>query len=206
MEGETYERSTSTLISAISQEPEFIGDLTQIGSSKSWLQVDRETFRAKEEGVYGGGDALNLGLVTIAVGQGHIAAKVIDADLRGEEFKPGEEQTTTPKVKLDWYKPAQRNEKQMIPVGERFAANVDSMTLEIGSGVPWDQMIEESKRCFSCGLCMDCDNCWMYCQDQAIDKLSKAEPIGQHYLYKHDLCTGCLKCAEECPCGSLDLK
>ena len=207
IDGDTYERSTSTLISAISQAPDFVGDLDKVGSPKTWLRLDKTTYRSTDlEGVYGGGDAFNLGLVTIAVGQGHTAAKVIDADLRGEEFKPECKPDKFPKVKLEWYKPADRNEKEMLPLDARFAADVDSMTLEICKGITFDQTVDEAKRCFSCGMCMDCDNCWMYCQDQAVDKAPKNEPIGKHYLYKHELCTGCEKCAEECPCGYLDMR
>ena len=53
---------------------------------------------------------------------------------------------------------------------------------------------------------MDCDNCWMYCQDQVVVKLEKTLPAGQHYTYKHELCQGCEKCAEECPCGFIDMR
>lgn len=203
IEGATYERSVSVLISAISQEPEFEGDLAKVGNPKDWVKVD-DKFRTSVKGVYAGGDCSSLGLVTIAVGQGHTAARVIDADLRGVEYQPQAPEPLAEKVKLDWYKPADRHEKAMIPVAERWTA--DSMTLELCKGVAWEEMIEETKRCFSCGMCMDCDNCWMYCQDQAVDKLTKDKPVGEHYYYKHDLCTGCEKCAEECPCGYLDMR
>jgi Pyruvate/2-oxoacid:ferredoxin oxidoreductase delta subunit len=42
----------------------------------------------------------------------------------------------------------------------------------------------------------------MFCQDQAIDKpMAK----GQLYSFKLQNCTGCKKCAEECPCGYIDM-
>jgi Pyruvate/2-oxoacid:ferredoxin oxidoreductase delta subunit len=212
IEGDTYERSTSTLISAISQEPEFFGDLERVGNPKDWIKID-EMGRTKVNRIYAGGDANNLGLVTIAVGQGHTAAKAIDADLRGVEYEAPMEfpvikynqDKEKPNMKIDWYKPADRNEQGSIPVEERFTA-ADPMTLETNLGIDKDHIIEESKRCMSCGMCLDCDNCWMYCQDQAVEKLGKDKPIGEHYFYKHDLCTGCEKCAEECPCGFLLMK
>ena len=207
IEGDTYERSTSTLISAISQEPDWVGDLDKVGNPKTWLRLEKGTFRSTDlERVYGGGDAYNLGLVTIAVGQGRMAAEVIDADLSGKEYQVPTKPGSFPKVKPEWYKPADRNDKVMLPLEKRFAADIDSMTLEICEGISFEQTVDESKRCFSCGMCMDCDNCWMYCQDQAVDKLAKTEPVGEHYLYKHELCTGCEKCAEECPCGYLDMR
>jgi Pyruvate/2-oxoacid:ferredoxin oxidoreductase delta subunit len=54
----------------------------------------------------------------------------------------------------------------------------------------------------SCGYCFDCEKCWMYCQDQAIEK-----PMEKGKLYSFNLsnCTGCNKCAEVCPCGFIEM-
>ena len=211
IEGDTYERSTSMLIPAISQAPEFVGDLDTIGNPRDWIKID-DNGLTKVEGVWAGGDANNLGLVTIAVGQGNKAAEAIDAHLKGEELAAASEdklilfERTGDKVtmKIDWYKEADRKEQTFVAVDERWGD--DTMTKETALGVAKDDIIEEAKRCFSCGVCMDCDNCWMYCQDQAVNKLSKEAPIGQHYEYNHALCTGCAKCAEECPCGFLEMR
>jgi Pyruvate/2-oxoacid:ferredoxin oxidoreductase delta subunit len=66
-----------------------------------------------------------------------------------------------------------------------------------------EQVIEEAKRCMSCGSCFDCGTCWSYCQDQAIVK-----PVIKHeaYKFKLDFCNGCKKCAENCPCGYIEMK
>jgi len=209
IEGDTYERSTSTLISAISQEPEWAGDLDQVGNPRDWIKID-EAGRTGLEGVYAGGDANSLGLVTIAIGQGHTAARAIDAEIRGVPYEPPEElpviryrkEGDKANMKIEWYPAADRHEQAFVPVEDRFKAE-DPMTLETALGIDREGIIEEAKRCMSCGMCMDCDNCWMYCQDQAVDKLERSLPVGEHYYYKHDLCTGCEKCAEECPCGYL---
>jgi NADPH-dependent glutamate synthase beta subunit-like oxidoreductase len=204
--GATYERSVSTLISAISQEPDFLGDLQKVGNAKDWIKVD-EKWRTALARVYAGGDAVKLGLVTIAIGQARAAAALIDAELRGVELPPAEQLPVIKKekIKLDWYPAAQRQEQRIVAVEERLAA-AEPMTLETNLGIPREQIVEEAKRCMSCGMCMDCDNCWMYCQDQVVVKLEKTLPIGQHYTYKHELCQGCEKCAEECPCGYIDMR
>jgi len=54
----------------------------------------------------------------------------------------------------------------------------------------------------SCGYCFDCEKCWLFCQDQAVIKPPEK---GQLYTYKMENCTGCKKCAEECPCGFIDM-
>jgi Pyruvate/2-oxoacid:ferredoxin oxidoreductase delta subunit len=54
----------------------------------------------------------------------------------------------------------------------------------------------------SCGYCFDCEKCWMYCQDSAIDRPAQK---GDLYIFKLQNCTGCKKCAEICPCGFIDM-
>ncbi|MFZ5786093.1 MAG: NAD(P)-binding protein [Acidobacteriota bacterium] len=206
IEGAIYDRSCSTLISAISQEPEFVGDLESVGNPKDWIKID-DKFKTSKANVWAGGDATSLGLVTIAIGQARKAAEIIDAQLRGEAKPAGDPMPVIrhDKIKLDWYPAATRNEQGFVPVADRFA-NSASMTLETATGLPKEKVLDESKRCFSCGMCMDCDNCWMYCQDQVVVKLDKSLPIGEHYTYKHELCQGCEKCAEECPCGYIEMR
>ena len=54
----------------------------------------------------------------------------------------------------------------------------------------------------SCGYCFDCEKCWMYCQDQAIDKPAQR---GALYTFKLGNCTGCAKCKDICPCGFIEM-
>jgi ferredoxin len=44
----------------------------------------------------------------------------------------------------------------------------------------------------------------MYCQSNAFKKLPEPRP-GAYYKVDLSVCDGCRKCAEECPCGFLDL-
>jgi Pyruvate/2-oxoacid:ferredoxin oxidoreductase delta subunit len=54
----------------------------------------------------------------------------------------------------------------------------------------------------SCGLCFECGECWSFCQDQAVIK-----PLtpGEKYKFKMEFCNGCSKCAEQCPCGYIEM-
>jgi len=65
-----------------------------------------------------------------------------------------------------------------------------------------EQARQEADRCMSCGMCFDCGRCWSFCQDNAIVK-----PLvkGQDYKFKLEFCTGCKKCAENCPCGYIEM-
>jgi Pyruvate/2-oxoacid:ferredoxin oxidoreductase delta subunit len=71
----------------------------------------------------------------------------------------------------------------------------------VGLGLSESDAIAEAKRCMSCGMCMDCESCWMYCTPNCIAKL----PKGQHYKLKLDTCNGCGKCQETCPCGFIEM-
>lgn len=194
--GSEFVVEADTIIAAISQEPNFEG-LESLHEGKDWIKANPVGATAME-GVYAGGDDVELGLVTIAISQGRFAAEAIDAYLRGRPFeKPAPPPAIGPdKLKLDWYKPAERQERDHIPAEQR------GMETEIELGLGEEQALAEAKRCMSCGMCMDCETCWMYCTNSCFVKL----PKGEHYKIKLELCNGCKKCAEQCPCGYIDLR
>jgi NADPH-dependent glutamate synthase beta subunit-like oxidoreductase len=194
-EGSEFEIEATAIIPAISQEPGFEG-FEMLHEGKDWIKVD-EWGTTQVEGVFSGGDDVNLGLVTIAIGQGRFAAEAIDAYLRGKKLeKPVAPPVVTPdKMKLAWYKEAARNERGHLAPDQR------GMETEIEQGLTDDQAMAEAQRCMSCGMCMDCETCWMYCTNSCFTKL----PKGEHYKIKLEVCNGCKKCAEECPCGYIDL-
>jgi len=193
--GSEFEIPATAIIAAISQEPDF-DPLPGLREGRDWVKADAWGVTAID-GVYSGGDDLALGLVTIAVGQGRFAAEAIDARLRGTTpEKPGIGPTIgLDRMKLGWYKESARHERAHVPVADR------GLETEIERGLSEDEALEEAKRCLSCGMCMDCETCWMYCTNSAFVKL----PKGEHYRIKLELCNGCKKCAEECPCGYIDL-
>jgi Pyruvate/2-oxoacid:ferredoxin oxidoreductase delta subunit len=66
-----------------------------------------------------------------------------------------------------------------------------------------EQLLAEAKRCYSCGMCYDCERCFLYCQNSAFEKLQSPSP-GHYYKLKLEACNGCKKCFNMCPCGCLD--
>jgi NADPH-dependent glutamate synthase beta subunit-like oxidoreductase/Pyruvate/2-oxoacid:ferredoxin oxidoreductase delta subunit len=193
--GSEFEIEASAIIAAISQEPDF-DVLPGLREGKDWIKADGFGI-TKDEGVYAGGDDLGLGLVSIAISQGRFAAEAIDARFNGRAVeKPLPPPPATPeRMKLAWYKESARHERPQIAVADR------AMESEIELGLAEEEALAEAKRCMSCGMCMDCETCWMYCTNSCFVKL----PKGDHYRIKLELCNGCKKCAEECPCGYIDL-
>jgi Pyruvate/2-oxoacid:ferredoxin oxidoreductase delta subunit len=70
---------------------------------------------------------------------------------------------------------------------------------EVQLGFDPEQALAEADRCFSCGTCISCDNCVLYCPDLAV----KREADG--YLVLTDYCKGCGVCVRECPTGSMEM-
>jgi NADPH-dependent glutamate synthase beta subunit-like oxidoreductase len=201
IEGDVYEMEADTLVMAVSQAPDWATLGGGIEVKGSWLEVD-EWGRTGMEGVWSGGDTLTLGLATISIGQGRKAAECIHATLRGGKPENPVERPGIGKerIQLDWYeaKPAAR--RKVLAPEERLANPVDEMDL----GITREQALEETTRCFSCGLCFGCENCWMYCQNNCFKKTKELSP-GHYYDIDLTTCDGCKKCAEECPCGFLEL-
>ncbi len=199
IEGDEFTIPVTAVISAISQEPDW-GGLDHLHEGRDWVKVD-EYGQTKYEGTYAGGDVLDLGLVTIAIYQGRRAADTIHNRFRGIELKPEEMKKviSADKLLLDWYENAQRHEATKIPPDERFK---DPWS-EITETLPDSDIIAEARRCMSCGICFDCGNCWSYCGENVVVK-----PLvpGDPYKFKLELCNGCDKCAENCPCGYLEMK
>jgi Pyruvate/2-oxoacid:ferredoxin oxidoreductase delta subunit len=122
-----------------------------------------------------------LNTVSVAIAQGRAVAEAISAYLEGRSATPSTASAVirSDKLKLDWYPAAQR--------------------IESGAAMTEAEVLAEAARCMSCGMCMDCETCWMYCSKNCFVKL----PKGEHYKIKLDLCNGCGKCAESCPCGHI---
>jgi 2-oxoacid:acceptor oxidoreductase delta subunit (pyruvate/2-ketoisovalerate family) len=61
------------------------------------------------------------------------------------------------------------------------------------------EAISSAKRCFHCGICTFCYQCYDYCPDVAI-RMDRGK---RHREIDYDHCKGCGICAEECPRGAI---
>jgi NADPH-dependent glutamate synthase beta subunit-like oxidoreductase/Pyruvate/2-oxoacid:ferredoxin oxidoreductase delta subunit len=198
--GSEYEIPVNTIVAAISQEPDWspLKDLKPEGGV--WLAFGDGGRVA--DGVWAGGDVVGLGLATIAIGQGRSAAEYAHAALRGMEPPHKSALPPIPKerIKTDFYEAKPRVEKGHSPVEEWLARPND----EIARGISQDEFLHEISRCFSCGQCFACERCWMFCTPSCFVKLHDPAP-GNYYKIKLEVCDGCKKCGDECPCGFIDM-
>ena len=73
-------------------------------------------------------------------------------------------------------------------------------------GLDEKQAVQEAKRCMSCGMCFECDNCVIYCPQVAVKRTPKSEATTGRYVYTdYDLCIGCHICADVCPTGYIKM-
>ncbi|WP_035384716.1 NAD(P)-binding protein [Ferriphaselus sp. R-1] len=64
----------------------------------------------------------------------------------------------------------------------------------------------EAKRCMSCGMCFECDNCVVYCPQTAVSRVKKSEATtGRYVKTDYDKCIGCHICADVCPTGYIQM-
>jgi len=67
-------------------------------------------------------------------------------------------------------------------------------------------VVSEAKRCMSCGLCFECDNCVVYCPQTAVFKVKKAQSTTGRYVdTDYSRCIGCHICADVCPTGYIKM-
>ncbi|MFC1730039.1 NAD(P)-binding protein [candidate division KSB1 bacterium] len=204
IEGSEFEVPVTSIIAAISQEPEFEG-FEELREGKDWIKAEKSGRVIIDDNpvdsVYAGGDVLDLGLVTIAISNGRLAAETIHERFRGIEHaeEPEKPIITHDKMILSYYEEKLRHENTKLAPEDRFA----DPDAEIASTLTKDEAIDEALRCMSCASCFDCGTCWSYCQDSAIVK--PIEP-GEKYKLKLELCQGCDKCAENCPCGYIEMQ
>ena len=162
------------------------------------IEVD-ETMMTGRPGIFAGGDMVpGEQSVTVATGQGKKAARHIDAYLRGTTYsKPeGHGPATFDHLNTWYYSDADASKQPLLNLVRR-RSSFD----EIVGGLDADNALLEARRCLSCGNCFNCDNCYAVCPDNAVIKLGS----GKRYKFNYDYCKGCGLCAEECPCGAIDM-
>ena len=66
--------------------------------------------------------------------------------------------------------------------------------------------VAEAKRCMSCGLCFECDNCVVYCPQTAVFRVKKDKAtMGRYVDTDYTKCIGCHICADVCPTGYIQM-
>jgi len=64
----------------------------------------------------------------------------------------------------------------------------------------------EANRCMSCGMCFECDNCVIFCPQDAIFRVKKTNStMGRYVDTDYNKCIGCHICEDVCPSGYIQM-
>ncbi len=195
--GRVAELEADTVIVAVSQETDLHG-FESINPDHQWLHTAEDGHLDTD--LWAGGDDRGPGIASRGIAQGRLAAEAAHAELRGEEL-PATHRQPVPSgaVKVDYYPEQSRACISRRPA-EEWLTDPDR---EIDSTLDYEEARREAARCMSCGLCFDCEQCFMYCNAGGFTRIEKAGP-GHYYALALDACEGCGKCIELCPCGYLE--
>ena len=170
-------------VTAIGQDPQ-LAPLSSLRAEGGLLWTDARG-ATSSEGVFAGGDAASLQrFVTHAIGMGKRAAIGIDRWLQGEPASQPAAETPVGRAQVNTF---------YHPKAPRAPGNRNAVEAP-------DEALAEAARCFSCGECTLCDNCFKYCPDMAVQRL-----LGG-YAIAADYCKGCGLCVRECPTGALAMQ
>ncbi|MDH4128619.1 MAG: NAD(P)-binding protein, partial [Spirochaetota bacterium] len=184
------------IVSAIGQSTDMAG-LESIANNANWLQVDSNYKVKGMDGVFGGGDAIKIDLITTAIGHGNKAAKAIDDYINSKTPPPSEYQDIIPYEKLhpNSFLPSSKVKRKHLKIDSIIGNYSETI-----KSLDQDSVIKEAGRCMSCGLCFECNQCLLFCPQGAISKF-KFNPIGEVMFTDYNMCIGCHLCADICPTG-----
>ncbi len=245
MPGSEFVVEADSIITAIGETADLSYLPQDYLAKTSWNIPADELGRTFEPKLFAGGDVADgAGTVTAAIGFGRKAAIAIDALLRQGSSaaspqaaeidtadhggsavdSPLADAATSPSLRsrekhvvryedlnTAYFKLLERINPEHLPVSERARS-----FSEVRDGYDEIACSHEASRCFSCGTCPACDNCWVFCPDVAVKRVndtSVAPPratgtsadggasaeVTQLYWVDYDYCKGCGLCAAECP-------
>jgi NADPH-dependent glutamate synthase beta subunit-like oxidoreductase len=197
IEGAQFTIAAHAVLTSIGQDPDLATFAAAVPTARGLLAIDGLQQTGAEK-VWAGGDAASMArFVTEAIGMGKRAAIDIDRVLRGAPAQPAAsaQAVAIDAIALHHHPQAARAPERVRPPVERL-----SSTLEVQLGLDVEQALAEAARCFSCGTCTECDNCFQYCPDLAIRRVAGG------YEVLTDYCKGCGLCVQECPTGAIAMR
>jgi NADPH-dependent glutamate synthase beta subunit-like oxidoreductase/Pyruvate/2-oxoacid:ferredoxin oxidoreductase delta subunit len=176
---------------------------------------------------FAGGDAVDQPrTIVTAIGAGKRAAIAIDLFLRGDDYEGyfsrvsvgnkgslSMENYLSGRNKGNWTEPKEVISYRQIntlffeqskTIGMRKLDRKKALKSfsEVNLGLNPDEAKNSSLRCFSCGTCNYCYNCYFFCPEGAI----ALDPSGQTRVVDFEHCKGCGTCAKSCPRNVVEMK
>jgi NADPH-dependent glutamate synthase beta subunit-like oxidoreductase/ferredoxin len=172
----------------------FGGDLTNpIKSVTDAIASGKQAAMALDAFFKKGWDANADRLAPYRVGSG--PALSMESYLKGEHTSRNRHIVSYEEINTDYFSTAARVLSASLAVDE----SVHSF-LETEETYTFDQAVEETYRCFKCGICDSCNNCRIFCPEVAVVFKDSRRVIDLNY------CKGCGICVVECPRNAMALE
>jgi Pyruvate/2-oxoacid:ferredoxin oxidoreductase delta subunit len=219
----THHLRVQKIIVAIGAEPSSPWQLP-LHKNAETLYLSHCTFTASDPPLLFGGDLTNtIKSVTDAVASGKQAAMALDIFFKqgrhaiterlnsclvgngpalslecytgGNRLARNSHIVSHDNINLDYFSQTFRVESKSIAIDKRM-----NSFDEIEATFTINQVMEETRRCFNCGICNACDNCRIFCPEIAVILKGSERKINLDY------CKGCGICVFECPRSAMDLE
>ncbi len=97
---------------------------------------------------------------------------------------------------------ARHKRPEKVPDAEAVLGHFEERT----ECLPEAEAVAEADRCMSCGMCFECDNCVIFCPQDAVFRVKKDQrTLGRYVDTDYARCIGCHICADVCPSGYIDM-
>ena len=149
--------------------------------------------------------------------EAHLAPEAFKVDERGDlrgtsdanfaihnyEDRSGAEVIPHDELFLGHFKYEARNlRKEEVPSAEEVLGHFKERVI----GYTEEEAVAEAKRCMSCGMCFECDNCVIFCPQDAVFRVNKDQKTTGRYVdTDYAKCIGCHICADVCPTGYIKM-
>lgn len=221
--GKTETLQVDHIFSAIGAEPAETWQNVPIDEQSSLALSHCNLIQAEKPIAYGGDLTNKVKSVADAIASGKQAAIALDtyfksgwdavpAAINGCQVGPGPavsmamhlgenrvhrnpHMVSYSEINTYYFKSAARTKVPVLSPNDRKQAFIP-----VESMLAMDAALEESQRCFNCGICNACDYCRLYCPEMSVMVENSGRTIDLDY------CKGCGLCVAECPRNAMALK
>ncbi len=175
VEGGEFALAADVIVTAIGQDPDLAAFGDGLAVERALLLTEPTTLATSRAGVFAGGDVASVDrFVSEAIGAGRRAAYSIAEYLNHPDAcipeRPKlEDSVNRTEVNPFYFETTERRERVVAPAAERLTGFDETI-----SAYSTEDATAEAGRCMSCGFCVQCDNCFVFCPDMAVQKDASA--------------------------------